>query len=288
MKWFVKVERLCTGLNISWNSTFSTCFCLHGSGELSPSWGWEAKGNHFQLRCHVLWAGKLRASWKLAIARGNDLRQRTADHYKVAIKCQIRSDWPTLRNGVVPCPLIQLNGLIIKLGGAAERSGTNFCVIGDIARRAGQPLSANTIRNMIMQNRSWQWISSDCPRLHWSGAGSSLHGEIDNLHRNCISDVHIVHIVQMTFDRDSPKVSLTCVFDERQFDCGTTFLSTANPALVVGDKVGLLMVEMINMISVADEMEMFDPLFFLQILRILPSIYWLLLWSSSILYWVVT
>ena len=77
----------------------------------------------------------------------------------------------------------------------------------------------------------------------------------------------------MTFDRDSPKVSLTCVFDERQFDCGTTFLSTANPALVVGDKVGLLMVEMINMISVADEMEMFDPLFFLQILRILPSIY---------------
>ena len=60
----------------------------------------------------------------------------------------------------------------------------------------------------------------------------------------------------MTFDRDSPKVSLTCVFDERQFDCGTAFLSTANPALVVGDKVGLLMVvEMINMISVADEME---------------------------------
>ena len=57
------------------------------------------------------------------------------------------------------------------------------------------------------------------------------------------------------------------MFDERQFDCGTTFLSTANPALVVGDKVGLLMVvEMINMISVADEMEMFDPLFFLQIL----------------------
>ena len=57
------------------------------------------------------------------------------------------------------------------------------------------------------------------------------------------------------------------MFDERQFDCGTTFLSTANPALVVGDKVGLLMVvEMINMIRVADEMEMFDPLFFLQIL----------------------
>ena len=38
------------------------------------------------------------------------------------------------------------------------------------------------------------------------------------------------------------KVSLTCVFDERQFDCGTTFLSTANPALVVGDKVKLLMI----------------------------------------------
>ena len=35
------------------------------------------------------------------------------------------------------------------------------------------------------------------------------------------------------------QVSLTCVFDERQFDCGTTFLSTAPPALVVGDKVGL-------------------------------------------------
>ena len=33
------------------------------------------------------------------------------------------------------------------------------------------------------------------------------------------------------------QVSLTCVFDERQFDCGTTFLSTAPPALVVGDKV---------------------------------------------------
>ena len=62
------------------------------------------------------------------------------------------------------------------------------------------------------------------------------------------------------------------MFDERQFDCGTTFLSTANPALVVGDKVRIMM-EMINMISVADEMEMFDPLFFLQILRILPSIY---------------
>ena len=44
----------------------------------------------FQLRCHVLWAGKLRASWKAAIARGNDLRQRTADHYKVAtILCYI-------------------------------------------------------------------------------------------------------------------------------------------------------------------------------------------------------
>ena len=42
---------------------------------------------------------------------------------------------------------------------------------------------------------------------------------------------HIVH-----------KVSLTCVFDERQFDCGTTFLSTANPALVVGDKVNLQMI----------------------------------------------
>ena len=47
------------------------------------------------------------------------------------------------------------------------------------------------------------------------------------------------------------QVSLTCVFDERQFDCGTTFLSTAPPALVVGDKVGLLI--MIEMIS--------DPLF---------------------------
>ena len=32
------------------------------------------------------------------------------------------------------------------------------------------------------------------------------------------------------------------MFDERQFDCGTTFLSTANPALVVGDKVKLLMI----------------------------------------------
>ena len=52
----------------------------------------KAHGNHFQLRCHVLWAGKLRASWKVAIARGNDMRQRTADHYKVAIKCQIGSD----------------------------------------------------------------------------------------------------------------------------------------------------------------------------------------------------
>ena len=47
------------------------------------------------------------------------------------------------------------------------------------------------------------------------------------------------------------KVSLTCVFDERQFDCGTTFLSTANPALVLGDKVGQLMLMVIvNMISV--------------------------------------
>ena len=49
-----------------------------------------ATKNSFQLRCHVLWAGKLRASWKAAIARGNDLRQRTADHYKVAtILCYI-------------------------------------------------------------------------------------------------------------------------------------------------------------------------------------------------------
>ena len=32
------------------------------------------------------------------------------------------------------------------------------------------------------------------------------------------------------------------MFDERQFDCGTTFLSTANPALVVGDKVNLQMI----------------------------------------------
>ena len=57
------------------------------------------------------------------------------------------------------------------------------------------------------------------------------------------------------------------MFDERQFDCGTTFLSTANPALVVGDKVGLLlMMEMIiaNMNSgVADEMDIIDPLFLL-------------------------
>ena len=69
-------------------------------------------------------------------------------------------------------------------------------------------------------------------------------------------------------------MSLTCVFDERQFDCGTTFLSTANPALVVGDKVGLLMLMsmvMVNMISVADDM--IGLLFLL-----------MLLWSSSILY----
>ena len=71
----------------------------------------------------------------------------------------------------------------------------------------------------------------------------------------------------MTFDRDSPKVSLTCVFDERQFDCGTTFLSTANPALVVGDKVGLLvMMELINMIlclalSLFDNLLLFGQIF---------------------------
>ena len=70
------------------------------------------------------------------------------------------------------------------------------------------------------------------------------------------------------------KVSLTCVFDERQFDCGTTFLSTANPALVVGDKVGLLVLTsmvLVNMISVADDL---IGLLFLLMLS----------WSSSILY----
>ena len=103
-----------------------------------------------QLRTHVLWAGKLRASWVPAVARGAGGRRRAADRYKLV-----------LRSGQEP----------------------TF-------------VSSVTV-----------------------GAEQTVH------------DFTGVELGQMY------TVSLTCVFGERQFDCGTSFLSTSPPALVVGNTV---------------------------------------------------
>ena len=63
-------------------------------------------------------------------------------------------------------------------------------------------------------------------------------GQIYTVSLFSISDENFYQVSQNDFP-SLHQVSLTCVFDERQFDCGTTFLSTAPPALVVGDKVRL-------------------------------------------------
>ena len=64
-------------------------------------------------------------------------------------------------------------------------------------------------------------------------------GQIYTVSLFSISDENFYQVSQNWPNDFLHQVSLTCVFDERQFDCGTTFLSTAPPALVVGDKVRL-------------------------------------------------